>query len=129
MEKLSIFEKIARGEMPCHRVYEDDKTLAFLDIHPQSRLGHVLVIPKRAMGDKIYKERDEAYDALMRTVKKLAAHMDSVLGVRIMYFAAGEQVPWPHVHLLPYDPEWHPRRTFQLSDDEMREIVEKLRLD
>ena len=44
----SIFTKIIKGELPCHKIYEDDRTIAFLDIHPQVE-GHTLVIPKNKL--------------------------------------------------------------------------------
>ena len=125
---MNIFKKIATGELPCHKVYEDDKTIAFLDIKPQSRLGHVLVIPKVEV-DKVYDLPDEHYEALFATVKKLARHMDHVLNERITYSVFGNQIPYAHVHLMPFDPEWNPKRIFQLSEGEMKEILEKLRLD
>ena len=58
----SIFSKIVAGEIPCYKVYEDEKTLAFLDINPESK-GHTLVIPKVEV-DKIYELSDEDYQAL-----------------------------------------------------------------
>ena len=63
----SIFTKIIQGEIPCYKIYEDDKTFAFLDIHPESK-GHVLVIPKNEV-DKIYELPDEDYQALMAAVR------------------------------------------------------------
>ena len=57
----SVFSKIVRGEIPCYKIYVDEKVLAFLDIHPESK-GHVLVIPKNEV-DKIYDLTDEDYDA------------------------------------------------------------------
>ena len=64
----SIFTKIVNGEIPCYKIYEYDKTFAFLDIHPETK-GHTLVIPKLEV-DKIYELPDEDYQALMATVKK-----------------------------------------------------------
>ena len=66
----SVFSKIIAGEIPCYKIYEDDKTLAFLDINPETR-GHTLVIPKLEV-DKIYDLPDEDYEALMATVKKIS---------------------------------------------------------
>ena len=79
----SIFTKIIKGEIPCYKIYEDDKTLAFLDIHPESK-GHTLVIPKNEV-DKIYELPDEDYDALMSTVKKLSKHLEKQLGARTLW--------------------------------------------
>ena len=70
----SIFTKIIQGEIPCYKIYEDDKTIAFLDIHPETK-GHTLVVPKKEI-DKIYDLPDEDYQALMRTVQKLSKHLE-----------------------------------------------------
>lgn len=77
----TIFTKIIKGEVPCYKIYEDDKTFAFLDIAPEAE-GHTLVIP-RVEVDKIYDLSDEDYQAVMATVKKLAKHMEAVLGERM----------------------------------------------
>ena len=120
----NVFSKIIRGEIPCYKVYEDEKNLAFLDIHPESR-GHTLVIPKAEV-DKIYDLTDEDYDSLFRAVKKIAKHMDEVLGTRTLMKVVGTDVPHAHVHLMPLDPEWKHGRTLELSEEEFREIQEKL---
>ena len=120
----NVFSKIIRGEIPCYKVYEDEKNLAFLDIHPESR-GHTLVIPKAEV-DKIYDLTDEDYDSLFRAVKKIAKHMDEVLGTRTLMKVVGTDVPHAHVHLMPLDPSWKHGRTLELSEEEFREIQEKL---
>ena len=66
----NIFAKILRGELPCHKVYEDDLTLAFMDIMPRAD-GHTLVIPKAKAGNMLDVEPDDLCD-LMRTVRRLA---------------------------------------------------------
>ena len=120
----SIFTKIIRGEIPSYKVYEDEKTYAFLDIHPESR-GHVLVVPKREV-DRVYDLPDEDYVALMRTVRKLARRMEDVLGERVILKVIGTDVPHAHVHLVPLDPTWEQGRVLSLDESEMREISEKL---
>lgn len=120
----SIFTKIIQGEIPCYKIYEDEKTLAFLDIHPETK-GHTLVIPKNEV-DKIYELPDEDYEALMKTVKKLSKHMEKVLGARTLWKVVGTDVPHAHVHLLPYDEIWTHGRTLELSDEEFNEIRENL---
>ncbi|MBQ7802584.1 HIT domain-containing protein [Candidatus Saccharibacteria bacterium] len=122
----SIFSKIVAGEIPCYKIYEDEKTLAFLDIHPESK-GHTLVIPKKEV-DKLYDLPDEDYEALFRTVKKLAKNMDKVLGARTLLKVVGTDVPHAHVHLMPLDPTWEHGRTLELSESEFKEIQEKLKL-
>ncbi len=66
----SIFTKIINGEVPCSKIYEDDKTFAFLDIHP-IQPGHVLVVPKKQV-PFVWDLDDDDYQALMSTVKKVA---------------------------------------------------------
>ena len=101
----SIFTKIIKGEIPSHKVYEDDKTLAFLDIYGTVE-GHTLVIPKKQV-EFVWDLEDEDYQALMATVKKAARHMREVLpvtyvGEKVM----GTDVPHAHIHLIPFtDPK------------------------
>lgn len=120
----SIFTKIIQGEIPCYKIYEDDKTFAFLDIHPESK-GHVLVIPKNEV-DKIYELPDEDYQALMATVKKLSQHMEKVLGARILWKVVGTDVPHAHVHLMPLDESWQYGRTLELTPEEFEQIRAQL---
>ena len=120
----SIFTKIIQGEIPCYKIYEDDKTFAFLDIHPESK-GHVLVIPKNEV-DKIYELSDEDYQALMATVKKLSQHMEKQLGARTLWKVVGTDVPHAHVHLMPLDESWQYGRTLELTPKEFEQIRAKL---
>ena len=120
----SIFTKIIKGEIPCYKIYEDDKTLAFLDIHPESK-GHTLVIPKNEV-DKIYELPDEDYDALMSTVKKLSKHLEKQLGARTLWKVVGTDVPHAHVHLMPLDPDWQHGKTLELTPAEFEQIRAKL---
>lgn len=120
----SIFAKIVNGEIPCYKIYEDDKTLAFLDINPETK-GHTLVIPKIEV-DKIYELSDVDYDALMHTVKKLSSHMEKVLNRRIVWKVVGTDVPHAHVHLMPLDDEWFHGRHLELSEQEFEQIRSQL---
>lgn len=96
----SIFTKIIKGEIPCHKVYEDDKTIAFMDIHPVQE-GHVLVVPKVQI-DKLYDLPDDDYLALMTVAKKIASRMQEVLDPpRIAWAVEGFEVPHAHIHLVP----------------------------
>ena len=122
----SIFTKIIQGEIPCYKIYEDDKTIAFLDIHPETK-GHTLVVPKNEV-DKIYELPEEDYLALMNTVKKLSVHMEKVLGARTLWKVIGTDVPHAHVHLLPYDETWEHGRTLDLTPEEFEEIRDLLKL-
>lgn len=120
----SVFTKIINSEIPCYKIYEDDKTFAFLDINPEAK-GHTLVVPKNEV-DKIYELPDEDYRALMETVKKLSINMEKVLGTRTLWKVIGTDVPHAHVHLLPYDETWEHGKTLKLTPEEFEEIRVKL---
>ena len=120
----SVFSKIVSGEIPCYKIYEDDKTLAFLDIHPETR-GHTLVIPKKEV-DKIYELDDETFNALMNTVKKLSLHYEKVLGQRILWKVVGTDVPHAHVHLSPYDETWFHGREVEMTPEDFKAVQKQL---
>ena len=120
----SVFTKIINSEIPCYKIYEDDKTFAFLDINPETK-GHTLVVPKNEV-DKIYELPDEDYQALMATVKKLSANMEKVLGTRTLWKVIGTDVPHAHVHLLPFDETWEHGKTLKLTPEEFEEIRAQL---
>lgn len=122
----SVFTKIINKEIPCYKIYEDDKTIAFLDINPESK-GHTLVVPKNEV-DKIYDLPDEDYQALMATVKKLSQNMEEKLGTRTLWKVIGTDVPHAHVHLLPYDETWQHGKTLKLEPAEFEQIRAKLEL-
>jgi histidine triad (HIT) family protein len=101
----NIFAKILRGEIPCHKIYEDDHTLAFMDVMPQVE-GHCLVVPK--VGSRNLLDADPAVLAqVMTTVQKIAnAAMKAFKadGVQIRQYneqAAGQTVFHLHFHVLP----------------------------
>ena len=101
----NIFAKILRGEIPCHKVYEDDATLAFMDVMPQVD-GHVLVIPKAPSRNLL--DADPAIlGPLMAVVQKLAAatrlafKAEGVLVKQYNEPAAGQTVYHLHIHVLP----------------------------
>lgn len=122
----SVFTKIVRGELPCYKIYEDERTLAFLDIEPEAA-GHTLVIPKVEV-DRIYDLSDEDYNAVMATVKKLARHLEDVLGERTMIKVVGTDVPHAHVHLLPINENWAGERFMKPTEEEFEEMRKKLEL-
>ena len=122
----SIFTQIINGEIPAYKIYEDDKTIAFLDIHPET-LGHTLVVPKLEV-DKIYDLPDEDYIALMQTVKKLSKHLEDKLGARTLWKVVGTDVPHAHVHLEPYDETWHHGREVEMTEDDFKDLQAKLAL-
>jgi histidine triad (HIT) family protein len=98
----STFTKIIKGEIPSNKIYEDDLTLAFLNIYPDQP-GHTLVISKKQI-DHLWDLPDEDYLAVMQTCKKVANRIREVLkpervGVKVV----GEEVPHAHVHLIPFN--------------------------
>ncbi|MDB5161186.1 MAG: putative Histidine triad protein [Candidatus Saccharibacteria bacterium] len=101
MAKESIFTRIIRGEIPSYKVYEDEDTFAFLDIHPKQP-GHVLVIPKKEI-DHIWDLPDEDYQALMATSKKVAQRIREIINPRrVAMQVEGTGVPHAHVHIFPF---------------------------
>ena len=104
-DENNIFAKVLRGEIPCHKIYEDEDTLAFLDIMPRTE-GHALVIIKEKARD-LFDVRPEALAKLMAVVQKLAPQIKDAVGaegVLIQQFngaAAGQTVFHLHVHILP----------------------------
>ena len=88
------------GDLPAHKIYEDEHTLAFLDIHPINP-GHTLVIPKVHEAD-FYTLDDTFYGALMNSVQKVARLVNSTLAPKKVGLAvAGFDVSHAHVHVIP----------------------------
>lgn len=98
----SVFTKIVNREIPAEIVYEDDKTLAFLDIRPVSS-GHTLVIPKEEV-DELQDLDEETYRAVMDTALKVSRLLkDRLQPARVGVVVYGFDVPHAHVHLIPMD--------------------------
>ena len=101
----NIFAKILRGELPCHKVYEDDKALAFLDIMPRAP-GHALVLPK-APARNILDVAPEDFAHVMRSAQRIAkvsVDLFGADGVTLQQFsesAGGQVVFHLHVHVIP----------------------------
>jgi histidine triad (HIT) family protein len=101
----NVFAKILRGELPKITIYEDELTLAFLDIMPATE-GHTLVIPKES-AETIFDVSPPAAAATIRTTQKVAAAVKKALGcpglmlVQLNGAEAGQSVPHLHFHILP----------------------------
>ncbi len=96
----SIFSKIIAGEIPSHRIYEDESTYAFLDINPRQE-GHTLVVPKAEVDD-LFDLAPDDYDAVWSTVRLVAAALREATGcARVVVIVLGYEVPHAHVHLIP----------------------------
>lgn len=100
-----LFCKIIAGEIPCFKLFENDETLAFMDINPANE-GHALVIPKEHATD-VYTVSDTAIAATITTAKKIAAAIDKTLnpdGLNLLQCngpAAAQSVFHFHMHVLP----------------------------
>jgi histidine triad (HIT) family protein len=122
MQDDSIFTKIIKGEIPSHKVYEDDKTLAFLDVHPVQP-GHTLVIPKIQV-EFVWDLDPEDYSALMETVKKVAQRLRETLGkTYIGEQVIGVDVPHAHVHLIPFSTVSEFRQTADMNEEPDHEAL------
>ena len=129
----NIFAKILRGEIPSVKVYEDDKTLAFMDVMPQAD-GHTLVIPKEA-AENVLELSPEGAAAMIRTTQKVAKAVKKGLDAPgIMLFqlngkAAGQTVFHAHFHIVPrsggVDLKLHARG--MESPDKLKAIAEKIK--
>jgi histidine triad (HIT) family protein len=101
----TIFGKIVRGEIPCHKVYEDARVLAFLDINPLSD-GHTLVVPKEA-AETLDKLSDESAAAIGRVLPRLCRAVIAVTGVRDYNVlenngsSAHQAIAHVHFHIIP----------------------------
>jgi histidine triad (HIT) family protein len=126
----TIFTEIIKGAIPCHKVYEDDKTLAFMDIHP-AQPGHILVIPKKQV-EFIWDMNDEYYLALMRSVKKVGNRVRDILQPHYVGISVeGISVPHTHVHIIPFatQAEFHhlADQTTEPDHTALAKMAEKLR--
>ncbi len=97
---MSVFEKIISGEIPAHKVLEDEYYLAFLDVSPLV-MGHTLVIPKKAV-DYIFDIEDEQYVGLWIFAKKVSHAVKAAFPCKKVGIAVvGLEVPHAHIHLVP----------------------------
>ena len=103
MNEKSIFTRIIEGEIPCYKIYEDEKVFAMLDIEPLSN-GHVLVFPKKQI-DLLWDLEKDDYDYLWQISKKIAQKIQTEMKpIRVGVVVEGFGVPHAHIHLVPlYD--------------------------
>lgn len=104
----TVFDAIVRGDIPCHRLYEDERALCFLDIQPLTR-GHALVIPKRGAAKVQDLDPEDAGHLLVVAQRVLPALLASVGAVDATLAihdgpAAGQEVPHVHLHVIPRNP-------------------------
>ena len=124
----SIFSKIIAGEIPAHKVAENDEFLAFLDVFPVA-VGHTLVIPKQEI-DYIFDLDDEAYSRLMLFAKSVVPAIQKVVPcIKVGVSVIGLEVPHAHVHLLPLnnmaDADFS--KKLKMPQEELAALAEKIR--
>ena len=130
----NIFAKILRGEIPCTKVYEDDRTLAFMDIMPQAD-GHTLVIPKEP-SETLLDLSPESAAYTINIVQKVGNAIKKALGsegivlMQLNGSKAGQTVPHIHFHLIPSSIHELGRHASQMGDQEkIRQLAEKIRVE
>ncbi len=127
----SIFTKIIKGEIPCYKIAEDDRFIAFLDVFPIKK-GHTLVVPK-AQIDYLFDLDDSLLSDLMIFAKKVAQKMERAISCeRIGIAVIGLEVPHAHIHLVPLDTVGDidfSQPKLQLSAMEMTEIADSIRIN
>jgi len=126
----SIFTRIVQGEIPSYKVYEDEHTLAFLDINPLAK-GHTLVIPKKEV-DYLFDVDDTLLQHLLPVCKHVAHGIEQVVPCeRVGVAVVGLEVPHAHIHLIPingvHDIDFS-RPKLQFSSEEFDQIASTIRL-
>ncbi|WP_037588693.1 HIT family protein [Stenoxybacter acetivorans] len=101
----NIFAKIIRGDIPCHKVYEDSNTLAFMDVMPQAR-GHVLVVPKCEaveLSDMSAADLQTVFNTAQKVMQaqRQVLKRDGIIQMQLNGSQAGQSVFHYHIHLIP----------------------------
>ena len=124
---MSIFSKIAAGEIPSYKCAEDEKFYAFLDINPV-RKAHTLVIPRKEV-DYIFDMEDADLAEFQLFAKKVACAIRTAFPCKkVAQIVLGLEVPHAHIHLIPIDNEADVNFTkhVKVAEDEQKEIANKL---
>jgi histidine triad (HIT) family protein len=122
-----VFCKIAKGDIPAHKVYEDDSVLAFLDVKPVNP-GHTMVIPKNHV-DEFQEMSEDLYDHVMEVAHQLSRKVKTVFKPeRVGLMVYGYGVPHAHIHVIPlHGPKDMPQpKQQEISKDEQAAIAKKL---
>ncbi|NOZ58229.1 MAG: HIT family protein [Euryarchaeota archaeon] len=136
MSEDCVFCKIVKGELPCYKLYESELVLAFLDINPVTR-GHALVVPKRH-AERLSQLSGEEVKEVFSVAARVAEASLSKLNARGANFwvnqgsIAGQVVKHFHAHVVPRYSEEEIKievRGEKLSEEEMKSVAEKLRLE
>lgn len=125
----TIFSKIVAGEIPSHKIAENDEFFAFLDINPTAP-GHTLVIPKEEV-DYLFDIDDEKLGRMMAFAKRVAAALSATIpSERIALSVIGMEVPHAHIHLIPINRESdiHPKKDKKTpAPDELAALAASIR--
>lgn len=123
----SVFTKIISGELPCFKIYEDEKIISFLSIEPVN-LGHTLVVTKQEINHWT-EVPPETYAHLHQVSQKIGQAILKAAGSpRVGQMVAGFEVPHYHLHLIPAwsIPDLDFKKAQRRSETEMKEIQEKI---
>lgn len=129
MQEPSIFTRIINGEIPAHKIYEDDRVIAILDVHPIFE-GHTLVIPKTQI-DHLWDLDDDNYEYLWSVAKKIAKRIQNeIQPIRVGVIVEGFGVPHTHIHLVPiYDSnDLQTAEKLSPSNDDLALMADRLRM-
>lgn len=125
---MSVFTKIINGEIPCHKIAENDDFIAFLDIDPLV-MGHVLVVPKIEV-DKIYDLPEKYLSGMLVFAQPVAKAIEKSFDCkRCGISVIGIEVPHTHMHLLPINSANDlnfTRPKLKVSDAELEEVKKKI---
>ena len=126
---MTIFSRIMAGEIPCHKIAENDKFFAFLDINPLAA-GHTLVVPRKEV-DYIFDLDDAELGEMMVFAKQVAGAIGRAIPcIKVGMTVIGLEVPHAHIHLVPMQSEadMHFGRTkLTPSQEELATVAKKIR--
>ncbi|MBN2731306.1 MAG: HIT family protein [Balneolaceae bacterium] len=124
----TIFTKIINGDIPSHKIAEDEHHFSFLDISPIAE-GHTLVVPKKET-DYFFDLSQQEIDRMMAFAKKVATGIDQALEpLRTGIIVQGLEVPHAHIHLIPLYTKTQPMAlgyNVEVSDERMQELATKI---
>lgn len=127
----TIFSRIIQGEIPCHKVAENDEFFAFLDINPIAT-GHALVVPKQEV-DYLFDLEDDVLGRMMAFAKMVAKAQEKAIPCkRIGLTVIGLEVPHAHIHLVPIQKEsdiYFGKEKMQVSSEELAKTAELIRAE
>jgi histidine triad (HIT) family protein len=124
----SIFTRIINGEIPCHRIAENEQFIAFLDVRPIVK-GHTLVVPKTEI-DYIFDNNDATLAALLPFAKRVAQAIEAVVPCKRCFISAiGLEVPHTHLHLIPANSmgDYSFKNKVNMSSEQLAELAGAIR--